>query len=66
MAIDFTVDAQARLVRATVPGPGNATRDEFRSFLDALVAHPDFRRGFGALYDHRAVTAPPDDSFTRT
>ena len=65
MAINFAVDAPAHLVRATVSGPGNATLDEFRNFLDALVAHPEFRRGFGVLYDRRAVTTPPDDAFTR-
>lgn len=65
MAINFTVDAPARLARATVSGPENATLGEFQNFLDALVAHPDFRRGFGVLYDRRAVTTPPDDSFIR-
>ncbi|VTR91639.1 unnamed protein product [Gemmata massiliana] len=65
MAINFTVDGPARLVRATVSGPTNATLGEFESFLDALVAHPDFRRGFAVLYDRRAVAAPPDDTFIR-
>ena len=65
MTIRFTVDAPARLVRATVPGPRNPTLDEFRGFLDALAAHPDFQPGFDVVYDRRAVTHPPDDAYVR-
>jgi len=65
MPVNFTVDTAARLVRATVTGPAKETPDEFRAFLDALVACPDFRPGFDILYDRRAAGYPPDDAFVR-
>jgi hypothetical protein len=65
MSIRFTIDAPARLVRATVTGPENATLGEFRDFLDALTSSVAFRPGFDVLYDRRAVAGPPDDAFVR-
>jgi hypothetical protein len=65
MTIRFTIDAPARLVRATVTGPENATPGEFRDFLDALTSSTAFRPGFDVLYDRRAVIDLPDDAFVR-
>ena len=53
MPISFTIDPDARLVVYTVEG--NATRAEAIEFLDTVIAHPDFRRGFDFLGDRRDV-----------
>lgn len=44
MSICFSIAPAARLVTYTVEGI--ATADQIREFLDAVLADPDFRRGF--------------------
>jgi hypothetical protein len=65
MPIHFTIDAQGRLVRAAATGDATECDTEFRQFLDALTAHPDFRPGFDVLYDRRGVSRTPDDDLVR-
>src|SRR5262245_25434688 len=62
MPIRFTVHPSARLVTYSVEG--TATLDEAREFLDAVVAHPDFRRGFAFLGDRR-MASEPDARYVR-
>jgi hypothetical protein len=63
MPVTFTISQQQ--VQATILGDNSLTEPEFREFLSALIAHPDFQPGLGILYDRRAVKAAPDDSFVR-
>ena len=57
MPIHFTVDPVARLVVYVVEG--NATREEAIEFLDAVLGHSDFCRGFNFLGDRRDVVHSP-------
>jgi hypothetical protein len=62
MGITFTVYPLGRLVRYTVEG--SATPDEARAFLDAVVTHSRFERGFMFLGDRRWA-AEPDAAYIR-
>jgi hypothetical protein len=62
MPVHFAIDAAARLVAYAVEG--DATPEEAREFLDAVLARPDFERGFYFLGDRRAA-ALPDAVFVR-
>ena len=53
MPVHFRIDRDARLVVYVVKG--YATRTEAREFFDAVLAHPDFERGFNFLGDRRAA-----------
>jgi hypothetical protein len=57
MPIRFTIDSAARLVSYVVEG--DASADEADQFFDAVLAHPEYRRGFNFLGDRRAVTRAP-------
>lgn len=61
MPIEFTIDPAARLVIYVVEG--NATREEAIAFLDTVIAHPDFRRGFNFLGDRRDVVKGPSSGY---
>ncbi len=58
MPIRFTIDGTTRVVVAVVEPPAPSAAD-VAAFLDAVLAHPDFRPGMGVLYDRRRVD-PPD------
>ncbi len=53
MGITFRVHSAARLVEYAVEG--NPTADEAREFFEAVLAHPDFTRGFNFLGDRRGA-----------
>jgi hypothetical protein len=53
MPITFTIDPAARLVVYIVEG--NASLEEAIEFLDTVVGHPEFQRGFNFLGDRRDV-----------
>jgi hypothetical protein len=61
MPIQFTVEPQARLIVYVVEG--NATSDEARLFLDAVLAHPAYQRGFTFLGDRRDVVRGPTSAY---
>ena len=63
MAIRFTVHPSARLVTYAVEG--TTTRDDAREFLDAVLAHPNFERGFAFLGDRRGPDGEPDMAYVR-
>ena len=63
MPINFTIYPLGRLVRYTVEG--TATPDDARGFLDAVLAHRRFQRGFMFLGDRRWATEP-DAAYVRT
>jgi hypothetical protein len=42
---------------------GVATRDQAREFLDAVLAHPHFERGFAFLGDRRNVASGLDAAY---
>ncbi len=65
MPLQFEIDIAANLVRATIIGNANLTAPEFREFLSAVIAHPDYQPGFDFFYDRSAVTAMPDETFVR-
>ena len=49
MPVHFAIDPFERLVVYVVEG--NATYEEAARFLDAVISHPDFERGFNFLGD---------------
>jgi hypothetical protein len=51
--VQFAIDPDARLVAYLVRG--SPTPAEARAFLAAVLAHPDFERGFHFLGDRRAA-----------
>jgi hypothetical protein len=53
MPVHFVIDPFERLVVYVVEG--NATREEAAKFLDAVISHRDFERGFNFLGDRRDV-----------
>ena len=53
MPVHFVIDPFERLVVYVVEG--NATREEAVKFLDAVISHRDFERGFNFLGDRRDV-----------
>jgi hypothetical protein len=57
MSVHFRIDPGSRLVSYVVEG--DATADEAREFLDAVLAHPEYRRGFNFLGDRREVDRAP-------
>jgi hypothetical protein len=59
--ISFTIDPAARLVVYIVEG--NATREEAIEFVDTVIAHPHFRRGFNFLGDRRDVVKGPSSGY---
>jgi hypothetical protein len=61
MPFSFTIDPSARLVIYIVEG--HATRDEAIEFIDTVIAHPDFRRGFNFLGDRRDVVRAPNSGY---
>ncbi len=63
MAIRFSVHPSARLVTYEVEG--TATRDDAKEFLDAVLAHPNFERGFAFLGDRRGPGSEPDMTYVR-
>ena len=63
MAIHFTIHPSARLVTYAVEG--TATHDDAREFLDAVLAHPNFERGFAFLGDRRGPSGEPDMAYVR-
>ena len=63
MPIYFTVDRALRQVAYVVEG--DATPDEARAFLDAVLAHPEFRPGFDFLGDRRGVDRAPGTRYVR-
>jgi hypothetical protein len=58
MPIHFAIDRQNRLVAYVVEG--NATAEEARAFLDAVVAHPHYCYGFDFFGDRREVDSAPE------
>lgn len=56
MPIEIVVDAVARRVTATVHGTFET--DDMTRAIDASVAHPSFRPGFGILSTHVRLTEP--------
>jgi hypothetical protein len=58
MPIHFAIDRQNRLVAYVVEG--NATAEEARAFLDAVVAHPRYCYGFDFFGDRRDVAEAPE------
>lgn len=63
MGIRFIIYPTARLVAYTVDG--SATSDEARAFLDAVIAHRHFERGFDFLGDRFGDDEEPDTGFLR-
>jgi hypothetical protein len=61
MGVRFAIDKSARLVAYVVEG--DATPGEARAFLDAVLAHPDFERGFDFLGDRREVDRAPTAAY---
>jgi hypothetical protein len=61
MGVRFTIDKSARLVAYVVEG--DATLNEARAFLDAVLAHSDFERGFNFLGDRRDVNRAPSATY---
>jgi len=63
MPIRFSVHPTARLVTYSVEG--KTTREDVRKFLDAVLADPDFERGYGFLGDRRKAGGDPDMAYVR-
>jgi hypothetical protein len=63
MGIRFIIYPTARLVAYTVDG--NATAEDARTFLDAVVTHRHFERGFDFLGDRFGDEEEPDTTFLR-
>jgi hypothetical protein len=61
MGVRFTVLPSARLVAYVVEG--DATPDDARAFLDAVKAHPEYKRGFDFIGDRRAVDRAPSSGY---
>jgi hypothetical protein len=61
MPIDFTIDPAARLVVYIVEG--TASREEAIEFIDTVIAHPEFQRGFNFLGDRRDVVHGPSSGY---
>jgi hypothetical protein len=61
MPVHFSIDCDARLVVYVVEG--TATSTEARKFLDAVIVHPDFNRGFNFLGDRRDVVRGPSSGY---
>jgi hypothetical protein len=61
MPVHFTIDPAARLVVYIVQG--NATPEEAVEFLDAVISHPRFERGFNFLGDRRDVVRGPNSGY---
>lgn len=55
MPIDHWIDAAAETVHARVTG--TFTLQDMKDVIDATLANPAFRPGFGILSDHRSVEA---------
>lgn len=63
MGIRFIVYPTARLVAYTVDG--TATAEDVRTFLDAVVTHRNFERGFDFLGDRFGNDDDPDMGYLR-
>ena len=61
MAMTTTIDSTLGLV--TFVYRSNPTFEEWRSAMEAVFAHPDYRPGFHFLGDRRAAPAPPSREF---
>ena len=61
MPVHFAIDPFERLVVYVVEG--NATDEEAARFLDAVISHPDFERGFNFLGDRRDVVQGPTAAY---
>jgi hypothetical protein len=64
MGILFRIDAAARLVEYVIEG--DATAEEARAFLDAVLDHPEFCRGFNFLGDRRGVGRAPGTRYVQS
>jgi hypothetical protein len=64
MPVRFAIDRTMRLVVYVVEG--DATAAEASDFLDAVLAHPDFERGFNFLGDRRGVDRAPSSAYVRS
>ena len=61
MPIHFTVCPSTRLVAYSVEGP--VTPEDAREFLQAIVGHSHFRRGYSVLGDAGGTDCEPDAAF---
>lgn len=59
MGIDYSIDAEARIVRLDYVGETKI--EDLTATLRAIFRNPDYRPGFGFLADRRNADAPTSD-----
>ena len=64
MPIQFTLDPSKGLVVYAVSG--KVSKSHAKDFLDAVLTHPDFRRGFHFLGDRREMVTARADEYARS
>jgi hypothetical protein len=61
--IQFTVEPELSLVSYTVTG--SIRMNDAKEFFDAILTHPDFRRGFNFIGDRRDMVTARADEYAR-
>jgi hypothetical protein len=64
MPLTYTIDLPARIARLRYEG--DVTFEEWAAAMTDVLAHPEFRSGFGLLYDRRGASPPSRDYVRRT